>query len=92
MGQSSRHGQIKVVRTWRELAYRNFEKLRDAPSDQARAQVAAEIETYAEVTAQILRQQLGYPSGSDSQERDAYCQANAKAAKLNPGKMPSIYY
>jgi len=68
------------------------ERLRDARSDQARAQVAAEIETYALVSAQLLRQQLSYPSGTDSQERDAYCRANAKAAKLNLEKTSSIYY
>jgi len=51
------------------------EKLRDAPSDQARAQLAAEIETYAEVSAQILRQQFSYPPGTNISERDAYCQA-----------------
>ncbi len=73
--------RFQLIASWRELAYRNFEKLRDAPSDEARAQVAAEIETYADVSAQILRQQLSYPAGTDSQERDAYCQANIKAHK-----------
>ena len=84
--------RFQLIASWRELAYRNFERLRDAPSEQARAQVAAEIETYALVSAQLLRQQLSYPAGTDSQERDAYCRANAKAAKFNPEKMPFIYY
>ena len=69
--------RFQLIASWREIAYRNFERLRDAPSDRARAQVAAEIETYAEVSAQILRQQLSYPTGTDSLERDAYCRANA---------------
>jgi Family of unknown function (DUF5995) len=69
--------RFQLIASWRELAYRNFEKLRDAGSEEARAQVAAEIETYANVSAQILRQQLSYPPGTDSLERDAYCQANA---------------
>jgi hypothetical protein len=84
--------RFQLIASWRELAYRNFERLRDAPSEQARAQVAAEIDTYALVSAQLLRQQLSYPAGTDSQERDAYCRANAKAAKFNPEKVPFIYY
>ena len=36
--------RFQLIASWRELAYRNYEKLRDAPSEEARAQVAAEIE------------------------------------------------
>lgn len=81
--------RFQLIASWRELAYRNFEKLRDAGSDEARAQVAVEIDTYAEVSAQILRQQLGYPPGTDSSERDAYCQANTKAQR---NKRNSVVY
>lgn len=91
-GEADDLQRFQLIASWRELAYRNFEKLRDAGSDEARAQVAAEIETYAEVTAQILRQQFSYPLGTDSSERDAYCQANVRSAKLSPKKIPSIYY
>lgn len=84
--------RFQLIASWRELAYRNFERLRDATSDEARAKVAAEIETYALVSAQLLRQQLSYPSGTDSQERDAYCRANARTAKPNREKMLSTYH
>jgi Family of unknown function (DUF5995) len=77
-GDSDDIQRFQLIASWRELAYRNFEKLRDAGSEEARAQVAAEIETYAEVSAQILRQQLGYAPGTDSSERDAYCRANTR--------------
>lgn len=84
--------RFQLIASWRELAYRNFEKLRDAPSDEARAKLAAEIETYALVSAQLLRQQLSYPPGTNSQERDAYCRANVRSAKLDPEKIAPIYY
>lgn len=74
--------RFQLIALWREIAYRNFERLRDAGSDEARAQVAAEIEVYAAVSAQLLRQAFSYPPGTDSSGRDAYCQANAKAQKL----------
>lgn len=83
--------RFQLIASWRELAYRNFERLRDAPSDQARAKVAAEIETYALVSAQLLRQQLSYPPGTDSRERDAYCRANVRSTKPNPEKITPIY-
>ncbi len=70
--------RFQLIASWRELAYRNFEKLRDAGSDEAWAQVAADIEVYATVSAQSLRKQLSYPSGTDSSKRDGYCQENAK--------------
>lgn len=91
-GDSDDLQRFQLIASWRELAYRNFERLRDAGSDEARAQVVAEIETYAEVSAQILRQQFSYPLGTNSSERDAYCQANVRSIKLNPKKIPSIHY
>lgn len=59
----------------REGAYRNFERLRDATNDAQRSQVAAQIESNAALTAQVLLQSFAYPPGTDSSERDAYCQA-----------------
>lgn len=67
--------RFQLIAQWRELAYRNFERLRDADTDAARAQVAAEIEAYAAQSAELLRQAFSYPPGTDSSERDAYCKA-----------------
>lgn len=80
-GDTNGQQRFQLIALWREGAYRNFERLRDAESDEARAQVAAEIEVYAAVSAQLLRQALSYPPGTDSSDRDAYCRANAKAQK-----------
>lgn len=77
-GDTDDRQRFQLIALWREIAYRNFERLRDARSDSARAQVAAEIEVYAAVSAQLLRQAFSYPSGTDSSDRDAYCRANAK--------------
>ncbi len=91
-GEENDIQRFQLIASWRELAYRNFERLRDAGSNEARAQVATEIETYALVSAQLLRQQLSYPWGTDSQERDAYCRANVRSTKLNLEKIAAIYY
>lgn len=77
-GDTDDQQRFQLIASWREIAYRNFERLRDAGSDEARAQVAAEIELDAAVSAQLLRQALSYPLGTDSSDRDAYCRANAK--------------
>lgn len=77
-GMEDDQQRFQLIALWREIAYRNFERLRDAESDEARAQVAAEIEVYAAVSAKLLRQALSYPPGTDSSDRDAYCRANAK--------------
>lgn len=70
--------RFQTVVQWREGAYRNFERLRDASNNAQRLQVAAEIETNATSTAQVLRGAFAYPSGTDSSERDAYCQATLR--------------
>lgn len=70
--------RFQLIAQWREKAYRNFEQLRDATTDAQRAQVAAQIEADAAATAQTLQQTFSYPSGWDSSQRDAYCQAQAK--------------
>jgi len=67
--------RFQLIAQWRETAYRNFEQLRDATTDAQRSQVAAAIEANAAATAQILQQTFSYPPGSDSSQRDAYCQA-----------------
>jgi hypothetical protein len=63
---------------WRERAYNNYLRLRDAPTAEARAAVAAEIELIASLTAQAIIQTTALPPGSDSSARDAYCAENRK--------------
>lgn len=46
--------RFQTIVQWREGAYRNFERLRDATDDAQRQQVAAEIESNAALTAQVL--------------------------------------
>jgi hypothetical protein len=66
--------RFQAIVQWRELAFRNYERLRDAGTDEARTQVAAEIEGYSAATATALLQLYSYPPGTDSSARDAYCQ------------------
>lgn len=73
--------RFQLIAQWREGAYRNFERLRDAKTDAERAQVAAEIEASSTASAQVLLQTFSYPVGTDSSARDAYCQA-AQERKL----------
>lgn len=63
-----------LIVQWRELAFRNFERLRDAESEVARSQVAQEIEAYSTASGNALLQAFQYPAGIDSSARDAYCQ------------------
>lgn len=65
---------ISLIAAWRETAFRNFERLRDA-SPVERVVIAAEIEYSAALFAQNIVASTAYPPGSDSSERDAYCQA-----------------
>ena len=67
--------QFQLITQWREGAYRNFERLRDANTYTQRLQIAAEIEAYTAATAFLLRRTFSYPPGTNSSERDAYCQA-----------------
>lgn len=82
-GEADDQQRFQLIAQWRELAYRNFERLRDAPTEAARAQVAAEIEAYSATTAAVLRQAFSYPTGTNSSARDTYCQANAREKNLN---------
>ena len=75
-GEEDDQQRFQLIAQWRELAYRNFERLRDADTDAARTQVAAEIEAYSATSAQALRQAFSYQPGTDSSLRDAYCKAN----------------
>jgi len=67
-------GDLSLIVQWRETAWQNFERLRDA-SPVERPLIAAEIELAAAQSAVFLYQSLAYPTGTDSAERDAYCRA-----------------
>lgn len=70
-------GIFQIIPTWRELAWRNAERLVSAPTAQARAQVAAEIEDYAASQAEGIRRSTAYlPVVQSSAARDAYCSAH----------------
>jgi hypothetical protein len=64
---------FQLIVSWRELAFTNFVRLRDAPTSEARAAVAAEIEAFTEAVALGIAQATAYPPGTDSAARDAFC-------------------
>lgn len=72
---------LQIVQ-WRELAFRNFERLRDTENEAARSQVAQEIETYSTASANAILQAFRYPSGVDSSARDAYCRECAESVSV----------
>jgi hypothetical protein len=65
---------ISLIAQWREVAFQNFERLRDATPVE-RVVIAAEIEYTAALFAQNVVAGTAYPPGSSSGERDAYCRA-----------------
>lgn len=58
--------RFQIVAGWREIAYRNYERLRDAQSDAERSQVIAEIEGLSAATATTLFETFKYPNDSVS--------------------------
>ena len=72
-GTADNFAAFQIIPTWREIAWRNAERLVAAPSAQARAQVAADIEAYAASQAQTLRAAYQYGPLGSSAARDAYC-------------------
>jgi uncharacterized protein DUF5995 len=64
---------LQLLFAWRESAFNNYLRLRNAPTAEARAAVAAEIEGFAAAVATGIVQQTAYPPGSDSSSRDAFC-------------------
>lgn len=50
--------RFEVIAFWRELAWQNYQRLRDAPDDISRQQVAAEIEGLSTATATTLFEQF----------------------------------
>ena len=72
-GTADNFAAFQLIPTWREVAWRNAERLVSAPSAAARSQVAAEIEAYAASQAQMLRAAYAYGPLRSSAARDAYC-------------------
>jgi len=64
---------FQLIPAWREIAWRNAERLVSATTPFQRAQVANSIELYAASQAQIIRQAEAYLPGQNSSARDAYC-------------------
>ena len=75
-GTADNFAAFQVIPTWREIAWRNAERLVSAPSAEARARVAAEIEAYAASQAETLRASYQYGLLGSSAARDAYCAAH----------------
>lgn len=73
-GDEDNRQRFETIVQWREGAFRNYERLRNASTDVERMQVVKEIEEFAAGTAQFLQQSFSYPPGTDSSERDTYCQ------------------
>ena len=64
---------FQVVPAWREAAWRNAERLANAPDAAARDQVAQDIEDYATGQAQMFKTFTAYGPLQSSASRDAYC-------------------
>ena len=73
-GDEDDRARFETIVLWREGAFRNYERLRNASTEAERMQIAKEIEEIAAGNAQFLQQSFSYPPGTDSSERDTYCQ------------------
>jgi hypothetical protein len=62
----------QIIVAWREQAFVNYQRLRSAQTAEARAEVAASIETAAATAGALFAQQLAAP---DSSARDMLCAA-----------------
>jgi hypothetical protein len=70
-------GVFQLLVAWREIAWRNAERLVSATTPADRAAVAASIESYAASQALEIRAGSAYvPLLQNSQARDAYCAAH----------------
>jgi Family of unknown function (DUF5995) len=68
---------FQAVEAWREIAWRNAERLVSAPDPVTYAQVAQSIEDYAASQAQLIVADTAYtPPLSSTASRDAYCAVN----------------
>ncbi|HEX4902201.1 MAG TPA: DUF5995 family protein [Acidimicrobiales bacterium] len=71
---------VQVLVVWRELAWRNAERLVAAPTPEARALVAEDIERTAAAEALLIREALAYPAldvlGTQVRDRNRFCEAH----------------
>jgi Family of unknown function (DUF5995) len=72
-GTADNAALFQIIPTWREIAWRNAERLVSANSAAERAQVAASIEAYAASQAEAIRNSSAYGPLRNSAARDAYC-------------------
>jgi hypothetical protein len=75
---------VQALVLWREQAWRNAERLVSAPTPEARARVAAEIEQVAAVEALLIRTAFTYTPlhgllGMGAATRNRFCQASFQA-------------
>ncbi len=68
---------FQVVTAWREIAWRNAERLVAAPTPAARDLVAQDIERYAASQARMIRELTSYGPLRTSASRDAFCAAQS---------------
>jgi hypothetical protein len=67
-------GLFQLLASWRESAWRNAERLADAPDEPGRRQVARQIEEFALTNGQGIKVVNAYhPPLSTSRERDIFC-------------------
>jgi len=72
---------FQLLAAWREAAWRNAERLTDAPDDAARAVVAQSIEDYAAGVQLTLKTAEAYvPPFQSSAARDSFCASHNGAA------------
>ncbi len=65
---------MQALIAWRETAWRNAERLVNAPSDATRDVIAQDIQDYAAANAQAIQLQYSYiPPATTSAPRDQYC-------------------
>lgn len=76
---------FQMLAAWRETAWRNAERLVNAPDPASRAQVAQSIEDYAATTAGLLLAADSYvPPFTTSTARDSFCATNKGAVAPIP--------
>lgn len=79
-------GPLEVLKSWREGAWRNAERLALAKDDAERAGVMEQIETYAEAWGRLI---AAADFSADSPRRDAYCRQ--RQASRPPGATKNAY-
>lgn len=78
---------LTVFLAWRERTWRNAERLLEAPTPEARAAIAAEIEQQAVLEGQLALENQRYRDSSAAAERDAWCARHGgqRPAAYQPG-------